>query len=46
MPKLEEIAARAYLYGLQQAIYYGQRWTYTQNDAKDNIVYSGLNQFS
>lgn len=45
-PKLEEIAARAYLYGLQQAIYYGQRWTYTQNDAKDNIVYAGLNQFS
>ncbi|MEY8099679.1 DUF1254 domain-containing protein [Falsihalocynthiibacter sp. S25ZX9] len=45
-PKLEEIAEQAYLYGLQQAIYYGQRWTYTQNDAKDNIVYAGLNQFS
>ncbi len=45
-PKPEEIAAQAYLYGLQQAIYYGQRWTYTQNDAKDNIVYAGLNQFS
>lgn len=45
-PDLEAIAERAYLYGLQQAIYYGQRWTYTQNDTKDNIVYSGLNQFA
>ena len=45
-PKMEEVAERAYLYGLQQAIYYGQRWTYTQNDAEDNIVYSGLNQLS
>lgn len=45
-PQPEEIAARAYLYGLQQAIYYGQRWTYTQNGTKDNIVYAGLNQFS
>ena len=45
-PKLETVAEHAYLYGLQQAIYYGQRWTYTQNDAKDNIVYAGLNQFS
>lgn len=45
-PDLEAIAERAYLYGLQQAIYYGQRWTYTQNDNKDNIVYSGLNQFA
>jgi len=44
--KPEAVAERAYLYGLQQAIYYGQRWTYTQNDTKDNIVYSGLNQFS
>lgn len=42
----EAIAERAYIYGLQQAIYFGQRWTYTQNDAKDNIVYAGLNQFS
>ena len=45
-PTPEEIAEKAYIYGLQQAIYYGQRWTYTQNDAKDNIVYAGLNQFS
>ena len=44
--KPEDIAAEAYVYGLQQAIYYGQRWTYTQNDATDNIVYAGLNQFS
>ena len=43
---LEAIAERAYLYGLQQAIYYGQRWTYTQNDTEENIVYSGLNQFA
>lgn len=45
-PDLEAIAERAYLYGLQQAIYYGQRWTYTQNDTKENIVYSGLNQLA
>lgn len=45
-PKLEAVAERAYLYGLQQAIYYGQRWTYTQNDVKTNAVYSGLNQFA
>ncbi|WP_209001420.1 DUF1254 domain-containing protein [Stappia sp. BW2] len=44
--KLEAIAEQAYIYGLQQAIYYGQRWTYTQNDTKDNIVYAGLNQFA
>ena len=44
--KPEAIAERAYIYGLQQAIYYGTRWAYTQNDAKDNIVYAGLNQFS
>ena len=40
--KPEEIAERAYLYGLQQAIYYGQRWIYTQNDAAP--TYSGLNR--
>ena len=42
----EAIAEQAYIYGLQQAIFYGQRWIYTQNDTKDNIVYAGLNQFS
>jgi hypothetical protein len=41
----ESIAERAYLYGLQQAIFYGQRWIYTQNDAKTNDIYSGLNRF-
>lgn len=44
--KLEAVAEQAYVYGLQQAIYYGQRWTYTQNETKGNIVYAGLNQFS
>ena len=45
-PQLEVVGERAYLYGLQQAIYYGQRWTYTQNETKGNSVYSGLNQFA
>lgn len=44
--KLQDIATQAYIYGLQQAIFYGQRWVYTQNDSPDNIVYAGLNQFS
>ena len=43
--KLEAVAERAYLYGLQQAIFYGQRWIYTQNDAQTNNIYSGLNRF-
>jgi hypothetical protein len=42
--KPETIAERAYLYGLQQAIFYGQRWIYTQNNAKSNDIYSGLNR--
>ena len=41
----EAVAERAYLYGLQQAIFYGQRWIYTQNDAETNDIYSGLNRF-
>ena len=41
----EAVAERAYLYGLQQAIFYGQRWIYTQNDAKANDIYSGTNRF-
>jgi hypothetical protein len=41
----EAIAERAYLYGLQQAIFYGQRWIYTQNDAETNDIYSGVNRF-
>jgi hypothetical protein len=44
-PTPEAVAERAYLYGLQQAIFYGQRWIYTQNDAASNDIYSGLNRF-
>ncbi len=42
----QQIAEDAYLYGLQQVIFYGQRWTSTQNDSKDNTVYTGINRFS
>ncbi|MDO6442279.1 DUF1254 domain-containing protein [Marinobacter sp. 2_MG-2023] len=42
--KPETIAEQAYTYGLQQAIFYGQRWIYTQNDAASNDIYSGLNR--
>jgi hypothetical protein len=50
-PKPEKVAEQAYLYGLQQAIYYGQRWTYTQNDVEandveNNGVYAGVNRFA
>lgn len=45
-PKLEAVAEKAYIYGLQQAIFYGQRWAYTQNDAETNQVYTGTNRFS
>lgn len=41
---IKKTAAEAYLYGLQQVIFYGQRWIYTQNDAKDNLSYSGVNR--
>lgn len=44
-PKPEAIAETAYTYGLQQAIFYGQRWIYTQNDAATNDIYSGVNRF-
>ncbi len=44
-PTPEAIAERAYTYGLQQAIFYGQRWIYTQNDAAANDIYSGVNRF-
>jgi len=44
--EVEKTAEQAYLYGLQQVIYYGQRWTSTQNDAKNNSVYTGMNRFS
>jgi hypothetical protein len=42
----EQLAEDSYLYGLQQVIFYGQRWTSTQNDSKDNSAYSGTNRFS
>jgi hypothetical protein len=41
----QQIAETAYLYGLQQNIYFGQRYTYTQNDSKDNKSYAGVNRF-
>lgn len=40
----EKMAERAYLYGLQQAIFYGQRWTYSQNDSSENNGYAGVNR--
>lgn len=40
----EQVAEDAYLFGLQQVIFYGQRWIYTQNDTKDNRSYSGVNR--
>lgn len=43
-PKLDTVAENAYLYGLQQAIFYGQRWIYTQNNVKANEIYSGVNR--
>lgn len=43
--KVREIAEKAYYYGLQQMIYYGQRWTITQNDDPGNSAYSGINRF-
>jgi hypothetical protein len=42
---VQQIGENAYLYGLQQAIFYGQRWIYTQDDSEDNISYAGLNRF-
>lgn len=41
---VQSMAEQAYTYGLQQVIFYGQRWSYTQNDAKDNLSYSGVNR--
>ncbi len=41
---IEKLAESSYLYGLQQVIFYGQRWIYTQNDSKDNLSYSGVNR--
>ena len=41
---LEKMAEQAYYYGLQQTIFYGQRWMYTQDDRKDNLTYQGVNR--
>ena len=43
-PTVEQVAEEAYVYGLQQVIFYGQRWIYTQNDAADNLSYTGTNR--
>lgn len=43
--QIQEIAEKAYPYGLQQAIYYGLRWNATQNDDPGNNAYVGLNRF-
>jgi hypothetical protein len=44
--QIKEIAEEAYLYGLQQVIYVGQRWISTQNDSTDNVSYVGINRMS
>lgn len=44
--QIQKIAEDAYLYGLQQVIYFGQRWNSTQNDVKGNASYSGVNRLS
>jgi len=41
----QQIAEKAYTYGLQQVIYFGQRYTYTQDSSKDNQSYVGVNRF-
>jgi hypothetical protein len=41
----QQIAETAYLYGLQQVIYSGQRYTYTQDSSKGNQSYAGVNRF-
>ncbi len=41
----QKIAEKAYTYGLQQVIYFGQRYTYTQDSSKDNQSYVGVNRF-
>ena len=42
----QRIAESSYTYGLQQVIFFGQRYTYTQNNDKDNQSYVGTNRFS
>ncbi len=40
----QQIAETAYLYGLQQVIFSGQRYIYTQDSSKDNLSYAGVNR--
>ena len=42
---IEKLGEQAYYYGLQQAIFYGQRWITTQNDDPNNVSYAGVNRF-
>jgi hypothetical protein len=44
--QIRKIGEEAYLYGLQQVIFFGQRWISTQNNSKDNKGYTGINRFS
>lgn len=41
----QQIAEKAYTYGLQQVIFFGQRYIYTQDNSKDNQSYVGVNRF-
>ena len=41
----QQIAEDSYTYGLQQVIFFGQRYTYTQDSNKDNQSYVGVNRF-
>jgi len=41
---IEQLAQDAYLYGLQQVIYYGTRFNYTQNVGSN--VYEGVNRWN
>ncbi|MFC7226468.1 DUF1254 domain-containing protein [Salinirubellus salinus] len=42
-PKIESLAEDAYLYGLQQVIFYETRYNYTQKE--DSDVYVGINRW-
>ena len=41
----QQIAEDSYTYGLQQVIFFGQRYIYTQDSSKDNQSYAGVNRF-
>ena len=42
-PTVESLAEDAYLYGLQQVVFYETRYNYTQNE--DSDVYAGVNRW-